>query len=264
MAESYIIPNELSSSEASAAEIISKMSEYQFIAVVQDGGTCEAMEQVIDEKGEPVEVNSSEYYQTVGEPAVVDLAFDDISSQMKEESHVEKIIEEGIDVSEESTNFIINDIVKQENTRVLISDDDRSPPPETSTVVSAIDDDDLKIRSILVPLGMKMSSTEKLTREKRKRVKSTLFIGYTHEAAEVLKEFESLKEELEIQTNTAMLRKLIQNMRKDIHSSPATGDVQAVSEEEKNAKALLQLFEDNKNSDGYLPLTEQTSVSLLK
>ncbi|XP_057290686.1 uncharacterized protein LOC130613345 isoform X2 [Hydractinia symbiolongicarpus] len=268
MAEVADEQEQLSYSEASAAEVILKMSEYQFIAVVQDGNTCEPMEQVINENGDPVAVNTNEYYETVGEPVELGFVNEEISEQVASEDHEQEIIEEAIEITPEEVNFVMGEITKNstENT-LLIQRTPKEHDKKTNNVGDLDSGEELKQKHLLFSLGTKLPNSDKLVREKRKRVKSSLFIGYTSEAAEVLRDFENLKEELNIKSNVEMLQRLINNTRKEsVTSSTSVGDT-IVDTNDENAKVLLQLFtnseEQDKNGECSSMLQEQVSINLI-
>lgn len=223
---------ELSSSEASAAEIISKMSEYQFIAVVQDGNSCEPMEQVVNERGEVVAINTNEYYETIAGQAV-ELNFEGIEMKDENEQHVDSS-EEIMNHEDTVTTEIVN-----------------SAPTSSGTIESFEQEpcsNNISVRDILLPLGIKLRENGTHIPAKKKRMKSSLFIGCSSEASQVLQEFESLKDELQIKTNVELLKILIENARKELSQVPSSIDC-VVQDTEKDSKAILQLIASSKETE---------------
>lgn len=246
---------DLSSSEASAAEIISKMSEYQFIAVVQDGNGCEPMEQVVNERGEVVAINTNEYYETIGGQAV-ELNFEGI--EMKEESENERTIESNCEIekSQSLKNISHGDTDINTTTEILNSDNAAPSGPVASsetTIVEGFEQHEtcpnISVRDILLPLGIKLNENGTHIPTKRKRMKSSLFVGCTSEASQVLQEFERLKDELQIRTNVQLLKILIENARKELSKVSSSIDCVVQSTNENDSKAILQLVASNKEAD---------------
>lgn len=245
----------LSSSEASAAEIISKMSEYQFIAVVQDGNSCEPMEQVVNEKGEVVAINTEEYYETIGQSSTgtgsavpaVELSFDaDRINAIKNESLGENINENNVENIESETIIHAEQIiteVPQSSTEVDIiveeeEEDDiiSHPQPQQSTANCNT------LKDMLLPLGIKIPDNHKLEiGTKRKRPRSSIFVGCSTEASQVIFEFEQLKEKLQLSTNLEMLKHMVKVENKYLNATVVTTECM-VDDGNKNTKAILELL----------------------
>ena len=253
------VGSNLSSSEASAAEIISKMSEYQFIAVVQDGNSCEPMEQVVNEKGEVVAINTDEYYETIGQssagsigiPAVsVELNFDadginDLKSGNLSENvninNVENMDSETIIHAEQVTTEVPQSSTEiDNNVNVDEGDDIISPPQEQKQQQPATNCNSLK--DILLPLGIKIPEDHKLEiGSKRKRPKSSIFVGCSTEASQVIHDFEQLKERLQLSSNLEMLKHMVKVENKYLNSTVVTTECM-VDDGNKNTKAILELL----------------------
>lgn len=258
------VGNDLSSSEASAAEIISKMSEYQFIAVVQDGNSCEPMEQVVNEKGEVVAINTDEYYETLGQTGspvpAVELNFNadqinDLKNSNINESDTNRISDMVVSEIRGNSDEILSDISQTHSTTSGIIDDDiisqqiqhqHQQGGQSATNCTSLKD-------ILLPLGIKIQGDHKIEiGSKRKRPKSSLFIGCSMEASQVIYEFEQLKERLQIPSNLEMLKHMIKTENKYLNSTVVTTECM-VDDGNKNTKAILELLSsstgiNNKNS----------------
>lgn len=247
------VSSNLSSSEASAAEIISKMSEYQFIAVVQDGSSCEPMEQVVNEKGEVVAINTDEYYETIGQSSAgsadvvpaVELSFDaDRISAIKNESLSENINSNDVENIDSETIIHAEQIiaeVPQSSTEVdIIVDENEQDDVISHPQQSAANCNNLK--DMLLPLGIKIPESHKLEiGSKRKRPKSSIFVGCSTEASQVIFEFEQLKEKLQLSTNLEMLKHMVKVENKYLNATVVTTECM-VDDGNKNTKAILELL----------------------
>ena len=243
--------NELSSSEASAAEIISKMSEYQFIAVVQDGNACEPMEQVVNEKGEVVAINTNEYYETIGESVpAVELNFDGIN-ELKEETLNENNVEDVSTVDEPMEKYNQDSGAEVIHNHIQnIDDNQHQHHHHQQSSVEAVAVQPSNLKDMLLPLGIKISTDHGLQvpGTKRKRPKSSLFIGCSPGATQAINTFDSLKERLQIKSNLEMLQHMLKLVKKDLSSTLVTTEC-IVDDGNKNTKAILQLLSTSASSD---------------